>query len=66
MGPLARPFRTVLPGSGGSLGFGPGAALQGPWTTPTRIFGPAPTIGLKARPDEAVLLIRVGQRRLTH
>ncbi len=46
--PLARPFRTVVARSGGSLGFGPGAALQGPWPTPTQAFGPAPTVGPEA------------------
>ncbi len=57
MGPHARPFRTAVAGSGGSLGFGPGAALQEPWPTPTWMFGPAPTVGPEARPAVAILLI---------
>ena len=38
-------------------GLRPGAALQGPWPTPTRTFGPVPTVGPKALAGRAVLLI---------
>jgi hypothetical protein len=36
--PFARPFRTVIAGSGGSLGICPGAAWQRPEPTPTQTF----------------------------
>ena len=38
-------------------GHSPRAALQRPWPTPTQTFGPAPSVGQRARPDEAVLLM---------
>jgi len=38
-------------------GHRPGAALQRPWPTPTRTFGPVPAVGPKALAGRAVLLI---------
>jgi hypothetical protein len=44
----------------------PRGSLAGTRPTPTRTLGPAQRIGPGARSVEAVLLVRVGQRRLTH
>jgi hypothetical protein len=64
--PYARPFRTADAGSGGSLGICPGAAWQRPGSLLLGRSWPAQRIGPGARSVEAVLLVRVGQRRLTH
>ncbi len=64
--PFALPFRTVVAGSGGSLAFAQGQPGSGPSSFLLGRSWPAQRIGPRALSVEAVLLVRVGQRRLTH